>query len=188
MYLHSACPLKWHTLLAHYPSNTGILSLDFSLAILILFLSPFKSALKLFQWALAIPVQKSFSSFETGMSCLLPKARCCVNTWSKTSKICWWYLAWSQVLICWLFLFLPLSFPATGRIEEDIACAPDPLTSHPKALRCLKCPQTYCIIAAYLENQSWIIIWGPHQGRKLSLHIFDPVSLWRRSLNPRSFV
>lgn len=44
---------------------------DFSLVILVLFLSLFNSTLKLSQWTLAIPVQISFSSFVTGMP-LLP--------------------------------------------------------------------------------------------------------------------
>ena len=52
----------------------------------------------------------------------------------KITKFWWRHQSWRQLLICWLFPFLPSSFPAIGRIENT-ACDPDPLISLPTALK-----------------------------------------------------
>lgn len=52
-------------------------------------------------------------------------------------------------------LFLPSSFPAPERIEDNISGASDPLLSHLKDLKSLYCPWTFCcsFITAYLKHQ-----------------------------------
>lgn len=60
---------------------------------------------------------------------------------------------------------LPTPHPATGRIEEKITCASDPLTSCSKALKSLVTAPEVLIatsIAAFLKNQLWIIIQGTY--------------------------
>lgn len=36
---------------------------------------------------------------------------------------------WSHVLIDWAHLFLPVSLPVTGRVEEKVTCVPESLAN-----------------------------------------------------------
>ena len=91
-------------------------------------LSPFTSILKPCQWVLQAPEQRPPFSFEKGESCLMPASLvpCRPSRCQKSPR--------SHVLIDWVCLFLAASPPATERREEKVSCAPDSLTSHPKAL------------------------------------------------------
>ena len=84
MDFHPLSPLRqqtegphWSSTLAFHGINTipqtlALLCPRLSLVSLVLFLSPSKSSLKLFQSALLTLAQRSFFPFETGVPCVLP--------------------------------------------------------------------------------------------------------------------
>lgn len=80
----------------------------------------------------------------------------------KTSKFCQKHQAQSQVLICWLFLFLPSSFLGIGRMWESTTCAPSFLLIFSKALKSLSATlnflSNFFFIVAYLKDEYWIVI------------------------------
>lgn len=68
-----------------------------------------------------------------------------------------------------IFLFLAISFPATGRTEGNTTCPSHPLPSCPKPLRSLLVvwqPSCWDVFAAYLQNQWRIIISGLYHAGK----------------------
>lgn len=85
----------------------------------------------LFWSVLLTPTKRCFHLFEVDAPHLSPAGlvSCKLTHDQKTLKFYWWHQIWSQILNCWVFLFLASLFPADGRIEENVF-APNPLTSH----------------------------------------------------------
>lgn len=130
-------------------------------------------------------MQSSSPCWETGVTTLFPSALCNINrSMIKTSKFCQKHEAQSQVLICWLFLCLPSSFPVSGRIWESTSCAPSFLPIYSKAVKSLSTTlgllKFYFFFVTYMKNQYWIVItsWlvpDPSQNRELFIPLcLDP--------------
>jgi len=141
----------------HCPSDIGVLHTGLSLASLVLSLSPFKSSVKLFQWALLTPVQRCLSPCETGVPHMLPAGLVSRRpTMIKTLKILPVTPDWEPGID---LLGLPVSSLVTPCSWKDRAehclCSwsPDQLSSGPEVS--LDCPWTSCsnFLAAYLKNQ-----------------------------------
>lgn len=108
----------WGISPAHHPSSIGVLPPGLSPVCRVLSLSLFKSKKAL--WLLLSPVQRSFTPPRSQVYPVCCQLACCLVNRPTNPKILLVTPGSEQVLVCWLFLFLPPSFSAVGRREDKM--------------------------------------------------------------------
>lgn len=142
----------------------------------------------LFQSALLTCEQKSFSISEKGVSCQVPAGlvSCRPSHDQRKRKFCQWHQPQSHILIRWVCLFLLISFPVTGRVEENYLCACS-LTNSLKAWKTFWIALGLSLQLDCLLHEKTSIVWGPHKSSEFSSNIFNlstgrqQTALWGRS-------
>lgn len=97
-----------------------------------------------------------------------------VNQLWKNLRLWCWHQPQSYVLMEWIFLFLPMFLPTTGRREEKITWTLDSLTNCPGALKPLLIALWLCTTASSPPTwKSRVVVWKLHQAWELPSDIYS---------------